>query len=121
MVRTAGTPARLELTPDRTTIKADGDDMSFVTVKMLDKDGNECPNADDELLFSVEGAKYQAACNGDATSLEPFEKPQMRLFHGALVAIVRADKKAGKAVLTVTDKDNPEITAKAVITVEKAR
>ncbi len=119
-VRTAGTPARLELTPDRTTIKADGDDMAFVTVKMFDKDGNECPNADDELLFSVEGAKFQAACNGDATSLEPFEKPQMRLFHGALVAIVRANKKAGKAVLTVTDKDNPEIKAKAIINVEKA-
>ncbi len=120
VVRTAGTPARLELTPDRNTIKADGDDMAFVTVKMLDKDGNECPDADDELLFSVEGAEYQAACNGDATSLEPFEKPQMRLFHGALVAIVRAGKKAGKAVLTVTDKDNPRIKAKAVITVEKA-
>ena len=61
MVRTAGAPARLELVPDRQQIKADGDDISFVTVRMLDADGNECPDADQELSFTVKGAKYQAA------------------------------------------------------------
>lgn len=119
-VHTAGKPAQLKLIPDRKTIKADGDDMSFVTVKMLDKDGNECPDADNELLFKVEGAAFQAACNGDATSLEPFEKPQMKLFHGALVVIVRSGRKAGNAVLTVTDKNNPAISARTSLRMEKA-
>lgn len=119
IVRTAGKPAKLELTPDRNVIKADGDDISFVTVRMLDADGNECPDADNELQFSVKGAKYQAACNGDASSLEPFEEPQMRLFHGEMVVLVRSTSKSGNAVLTVTCKDEPSIAAQAVIRVEK--
>lgn len=119
VVRTAGDPVRLELTPDRQVIKADGDDISFVTVRMLDEAGNECPNADQQLLFSVKGAKFQAACNGDASSLEPFEKPQMRLFHGELVVLVRSTKKAANAVLTVTCKERPDISAQTNIKIEK--
>lgn len=119
VVRTAGKPAKIELSPDRKTIKADGDDISFVTVRMLDADGNECPNADNELLFSVKGAKYQAACNGDASSLEPFEMPQMKLFHGELVILVRSNRKPGNAVLTVTCKDEPSLTAQTTIKVVK--
>ena len=119
VVRTAGKPAKLELTPDRNVIKADGDDISFVTVRMLDAEGNECPDADNELLFSVKGAKFQAACNGDATSLEPFEKPQMRLFHGEMVVLVRSTTKTGNAVLTVKCKNEPNISAQTIIRVEK--
>ncbi len=119
VVHTAGEPARLVLTPDREVIKADGDDISFVTVTMLDADGNECPNADQELTFSVKGAKYQAACNGDASSLEPFEQPQMRLFHGKLVVLVRSTSKPAQAVLTVTCKDHPRLSAQTTIRVVK--
>lgn len=118
-VRTAGEPARLELTPDRSEIKADGDDISFVTVRMLDADGNECPDADQQLRFDVQGARFQAACNGDASSLEPFERPQMRLFHGRLVVLVRSTRKAGNAVLTVTCQDKPSITARTAIRVTR--
>lgn len=119
VVHTAGAPARLELVPDRQQIKADGDDISFVTVRMLDADGNECPDADQELSFAVKGARYQAACNGDASSLEPFEKPQMRLFHGQLVVLVRSTRKCGDAVLTVTCKGQPSLSAQTVIRVVK--
>lgn len=109
--RTAGQPAQLQLTTecqtDGTTpvLRADGEDMAFITVTMTDKDGIPCPTADSELTFSVEGeGVFQAACNGDATSLEVFTEPQMRLFSGQLVVIVRSTKKAGTATLTVVDK-----------------
>ncbi|MBR1462853.1 MAG: DUF4982 domain-containing protein [Prevotella sp.] len=101
-VNTAGAPSHILLEPDRSVLNADGDDISFVTVSMVDKDGNLCPDASDELEFSVEGCgTFQAACNGDATSLEPFTKPQMRLFHGRLVVLVRTTKQAGTMVLKV--------------------
>ncbi len=108
--RTAGTPAQLVLTAEyadgeRKTLAADGDDMAFVTVSLADKDGNFCPTADDELTFEVTGeGTYQAACNGDATSLEPFTEPQMKLFAGQLVVVVRSTKTPGTMTLKVTDK-----------------
>ncbi len=119
--RTAGEPAAIRLVaecPDddrmdylmrngvlhkiENTLKADGNDLAFVTVSLVDKDGNECPLADDELTFDVTGTgMFRAACNGDATSLEPFAEPQMRLFSGKLVVIVQSKATAGNAVLTV--------------------
>ena len=105
-LRTAGKATTLKLDADRTVLKADGDDMAFVTVSLVDKKGTMIPDASDELTFSVSGAAtYQAACNGDATSLEPFTNPQMKLFSGQLVVLVRATEQAGKATLTVTDKE----------------
>lgn len=107
--RTAGTPTQLILTAEyadneKAALKADGDDMAFITVSLADKDGNFCPTADDELTFEVTGeGVYQAACNGDATSLEPFTEPQMKLFAGQLVVLVRSTKTAGTMTLKVTD------------------
>ena len=119
IVRTAGKPATLKLEADRNVLKADGDDMAFVTVSLVDKKGTLIPDASDQLTFSVSGAAtYQAACNGDATSLEPFTQPQMKLFSGQLVVVVRASKEAGKAILTVTDKQRG-IVKKIDIQVEK--
>ena len=104
--RTAGEPAQLQLTADRTRIAADGNDLTFVTVSLLDKDGNECPLANDALTFEVTGAgSFKAACNGDATSLEPFTLPQMKLFSGKLVVIVQSKKQPGDLTLTVNDTD----------------
>lgn len=120
VVRTAGKPARIVLEADRTTLKADGDDIAFVTVKVVDANGVECPTADNQLNFKVSGAaKYQAACNGDPTSLEPFMKPTMKLFNGALVVLVRAEQKKGKATLTVTDAANKELSASLSLNIEK--
>lgn len=107
--RTAGAPAQLLLTAEYAddeakTLKADGNDVAFVTVSLIDKDGNLCPTADDQLTFEVTGeGTYQAACNGDATSLEPFTQPQMKLFGGQLVVVVRSTKTAGTMTLKVTD------------------
>ena len=104
IIHTAGRPAALALSADRTTMAADGDDLIYVTVSMTDADGNLIPDADAELSFLVEGAgRFRAVCNGDATSLEPFTEPRMRLFHGQLVVTVQSLPKAGPVSLTVTD------------------
>ena len=122
--RTAGEPAQLNMVaecPDNentgiacmvegcevehgTHLKADGNDLAFITVSLLDQDGNECPLADDELIFEVSGAGiFKAACNGDATSLEPFTLPQMKLFCGKLVVIVQSKKQKGDITIKVKD------------------
>ena len=104
IVRTAGKPKRLVLEPERKTIKADGNDLAYVTVSLVDKNGTLCPDAANRLQFSVTGAgAYKAACNGDATSLEPFTQPQMSLFHGQLVVVCQAGKTPGVMTLTVKD------------------
>ena len=120
--RTAGEPAQMKFsveTPDHEPIacmvegctdehnvllNADGKDLAFVTVSLLDKDGNECPLADDELTFEVKGAgTFKAACNGDATSLDSFTQPHMRLFSGKLVIVVQSKAQKGDIILTVKD------------------
>ncbi len=120
--RTAGEPAQMKFsveTPDHEPIacmvegctdehnvllNADGNDLAFITVSLLDKDGNECPLADDELTFEVKGAgTFKAACNGDATSLDSFTQPHMRLFSGKLVIVVQSKAQKGDIILTVRD------------------
>lgn len=104
VVRTASAPMSLRLEADREVIKADGNDLSFITVSMVDKDGNACPTVNDELTFEVSGAgSYKAACNGDATSLEPFTQPLMKLFNGKLVVIVQSGTSKGNILLKVKD------------------
>ena len=72
-VHTAGAPAALSLTADKDTLHADGNDLSYITVALTDKDGNLCPDAADDIHVEVSGAgTFQGICNGDATSLERF-------------------------------------------------
>jgi len=105
-VSTAGKPYQIVLQADRKELTADGKDLSFVTVSVLDKAGNLCPTATDDLQFEVKGAgNFKAVCNGDATSLESFVKPKMKLFSGKLVVIVQSDEKAGETILNVTGKN----------------
>ena len=117
-VKTAGKPAKLQLTADRSTIAADGSDLAFITVSLTDKNGTLCPDADHSLEFKVTGAAtFNSVCNGDATSLEVFTEPTMKLFHGQLVVVVQASEAPGKAPLTVKDK-NTGIRASLPITVK---
>ncbi|MEM1003728.1 MAG: DUF4982 domain-containing protein, partial [Bacteroidota bacterium] len=102
-MRTAGTPYQIVLKPDRSVITADGEDLSFVEVAVADKDGIPCPTATNTLNFEVSGAgTFKAACNGDATSLEPFHIPQMQLFSGKLVVIVESTDQPGEIELQVS-------------------
>lgn len=117
-VKTAGKPAKLQLSADRSTIAADGCDLAFITVSLTDKNGTLCPDADNQLEFKVTGAAtFNSICNGDATSLEVFTEPTMKLFHGQLVVVVQASAAPGKATLTVRDK-NTGIRASLPITVK---
>ncbi|MCD7898929.1 MAG: DUF4982 domain-containing protein [Bacteroides sp.] len=96
IVRTAGAPHHLEVIADRNEISADGKDLAYLTIRVVDKDGNLCPHDGRLVNFSVKGAgKYRAAANGDATCLDPFHLPQMHAFSGQLTAIVQAGETAG--------------------------
>jgi beta-galactosidase len=104
-VHTAGKPDHLELSADRTVIGADGKDLSFITVTVVDKDGNPCPEAAHSVQFKVTGAgTYRAAANGDATNLEQFHLPKMSVFKSQLVAIVQSTEQAGKIQFEATAK-----------------
>ncbi len=104
-VKTAGKPHKIILETDRKTIKSNGEDLSFVTVSVVDKNGIPCPTATNQLQFEVTGkGTFRAACNGDATSLELFHLPTMKLFSGKLVVLVKSTKEAGKIELKVSGK-----------------
>ena len=108
-LRTAGKPTKIQFDVwtqhDSPTLKADGEDMAFVTVSLADAKGTFIPYASDQLSFEVTGAgSFEAVCNGDATSLESFKKPTMKLFSGQLVVIVRSSKTPGTIKLKVTDR-----------------
>ena len=116
IVRTAGAPARIVLKADRNRISSKGEDLSFVTVSLVDKNGTPCPTATNKMKFEVSGAgKYRAACNGDATSLVAFNSTEMPLFSGELVVVVEGLKR-GTAMLSVSADGLP--TAKLPIEVE---
>ena len=117
-MHTAGKPYRIELEADRTTITADGKDLSFVTVKVVDKDGNLCPMADNEITFKVKGAgSYCAGANGDPVSLESFQEPHMHVFSGMMTAIVSSSEEPGEIVLEASSKG----LKKATITIRSVR
>lgn len=114
-IRTAGKPYHIELAPDRAQIKADGKDLSFVTVRVVDKDGNLCPLADNLISFKVKGAgTYRAGANGNPASLESFQTPKMKVFNGMMTAIVSSTDKPGKITLEATGKG----LAKGVLEIE---
>ncbi len=104
-VRTAGKPHHLVLTPNRSEIKADGEDLVYITVQVADKDGNLVPTDERAVKFSAKGAgKFRATANGDPTSLRLFHLPEMDLFSGAATAIVQAGDKPGTVTFTATAK-----------------
>ena len=99
-IHTAGEPAQIRLTPDRSKIKSNGTDLSFVTVEILDKDGNLCPNADNLVQFEVSGKGFIAGVdNGSPISLERFKDNKRKAFYGKCLVVVQNDGKSGKIEL----------------------
>ncbi|HKJ89954.1 MAG TPA: beta-galactosidase GalB [Oceanipulchritudo sp.] len=100
---TAGEPARLELLPDRTTIHANGVDLSFVTVRILDRDGNFCPLADNRVEFVIEGEGAIAAVgNGNPATTEPFQSDHRKAFNGLCMLIIQSGRQPGNIKITAT-------------------
>ncbi|WP_318310149.1 glycoside hydrolase family 2 TIM barrel-domain containing protein [Flagellimonas crocea] len=101
-IRTAGKPFRIQLAPDRTRLKPNGVDLSYVTVSVLDKDGNLCPKADHEIRISVEGpADIAGVGNGNPQSFDSFISNRLQLFNGKGMIILRSGEEAGNVVLKV--------------------
>lgn len=99
-IKTAGQPASIQLEPSHTKLSANGEDLSFVTVSILDKDGNICPMADNLVQFTVTGSgKLRAVDNGNAASLEPFEASYRKAFAGKCMAIIQSADQAGTITL----------------------
>lgn len=98
-IRTAGKPHHIELKADRTHLTADGKDLAYINVRIVDKNGNLCPDETREVRFRVTGAgSYRAAANGNPISLESFQLNKMKLFSGQLTAIVQTAEEAGAII-----------------------
>ena len=113
-VSTADAPAKLLLHADRNAIDADGRDLSFVTVKVADKDGRLAPRAQNHLKFELDGpGEIVATDNGDATSFESFQAPERNAFNGMALVIVRGHSgQPGTLRLTATGEGLKDATVK---------
>ena len=90
---------------DGATLKADGADLAFITVSLEDANGTFCPTLSDDITIEVTGeGVFEAACNGDATSLQSMRQPTMKLFSGKAVFVVRSTTQSGTIQVTATDK-----------------
>ncbi len=108
-VRTAGAPAALTLSPDRAEIKADGSDLSFITVTVSDRDGNTVPHAANLVTFSVEGPGTIAGVdNGSQTSMEPFRADYRKAYNGKCLVVLKAGKEKGGIRITASSEGLPD-------------
>ena len=95
-VRTAGEPYRIRLTPDRSRLIADGNDLSYILIEAFDIQGNPCPLAGNLIVLKITGpGKIAGVGNGDPRSFEPFQAEQIKLFNGKAMVIVRTDLTKG--------------------------
>jgi beta-galactosidase len=100
-IRSAGKAAKIQLEADRKVLKADGEDLAFITVKVLDADNNPVPNADHLIKFNLQGAgEIVGVDNGNPASMESFKAQERKLFNGLCLVIVRTTEKGGEITLT---------------------
>lgn len=111
-IHTAAKPAKIELTADRTTLAADGKDLAFITVKVIDEAGNMVPDANNLIHFEVKGEGVVAGVdNGCQTSMEPFKASYRKAFNGLCLLIIQTTKKQGAIQVKATSDEmqNAEI------------
>ena len=115
-IKTAGAPHHIRLTPDKTALDADGKSLAFVTVEVLDKDGNICPLAENQIHFALKGdATIAGVDNGSQTSMERFKANHRKAFFGKCLVVVQAGNSQGSIILKAQapDLESAEITLKA--------
>ena len=116
-IHTAAAAAKIELVADRSIVQADGKDLSFITVRVLDKAGNLVPEAANRISFSISGPGILAGTdNGYPADLDNMKSPERNAYNGMCLAIVQAGEKAGKIVLKATA---PGLEAASVVVVSK--
>jgi beta-galactosidase len=102
-IKTAGEPAQLKVTADRSTISADGYDLSYITVEVLDEEGNFVPTAGNKVQFSIEGnAEIFGVDNGNPVSHQPFKGTEIDAFNGNCLVVIKAGEEPGNVVLTAS-------------------
>ena len=104
-IKTTGKPDHLVLTPNRSSLSANGEDLVYITVQVADKEGNLVPTDEREVKFTTQGAgTFRATANGDPTSLRSFQEPVMDLFSGAATAILQSGETPGQITFTAKAK-----------------
>ena len=102
-IKTAGAPANIVLEADRKVISADGNDLSFVTVKVVDEAGTLVPDADNLIHFTISAeGKIAGVDNGLQTSLESFKAHERKAFNGLCLSVIQSNEKAGRITLEAT-------------------
>lgn len=110
VLKTTGKPVALRLTADRTDIKADGSDLSYVTVELIDADGQVVPDSDTKVHFKLSGEGSIFACgNACPNDMESFRNESPKLYEGRAQAIIKSTDKAGKATVSVSTEGLPEV------------
>jgi len=106
IIKTAGAPDHIRLTSDRTSLRADGTSLAFVTVEVVDKDGNVCPNADNHIFFDVDGqAEIAGVDNGSQFSMERFKADNRKAFFGKCLVVLKSTKTVGTISLKAKSAD----------------
>jgi len=100
-IQTVGAPVKIVLSPDRNEINADGEDLSYVKVEIVDQEGRVCPNADNLVKFKIEGNGVIAGVdNGNPISHEYFKASERKAFHGLCLAVIQSKRNKGEIRLS---------------------
>lgn len=115
-MNTAGKPEKVNISIDRKTIRSGGDDLAYIAIEALDKNGNPCPLADNQLLLELKGQGFIAGVgNGNPQSFEPFQGNRIRLFNGKALVIVGSGSEKGKVDLQVKSDGLPTSSIQIIV------
>lgn len=102
-LRTSGEPAGIRLSADKKQMLADGEDLTYVTLEIIDQEGNLVPDATIPVSVNVAGqGSLLAAATANLKDIEPKTSPRVTTYKGQAIIVVRSAKKAGKATISAT-------------------